>query len=480
MISGAAAGAASALGARPKLLVLVILEQFRQDYLDSAEGQFKPGGLRRILLKGAHFPDCRHLASTFPMSSLATIATGAWPAEHGIVADSWYDAASKGTVPASQEMMLATTLAGQLAGDRQNRSYVIAMDAAQAGLFAGNGEAQRFWMDESGKFATLGEPPAWLVEFNRLNPPDNARNAPWMAVDAKTGAPPLRTLTYDEAHPEQFVDLFKASHLGQMKQIEFLAGLIEKENLGRGDTFDFVCLIASSTARLGYEVGGRSPLMRQMALQLDQQLDYLLNRLKSSPGETAFNLVLAGAHGAPPAPTAASRGRLAVPGESVALAVDRALAAHGLGRVAKYVYPFLYLDTSGFRDPEPLRQAAGRAAMQHPAVAGYYTAGGDCSTKDGWRERFRNSFHPARSGDVMLSYKPEYVEEYGQGRGISYGSLYNYDVRVPLCFYGPQFGPGIFEAPVRSVDIAPTLARAMGIPPPSSSDGRVLGEAFGE
>jgi arylsulfatase A-like enzyme len=80
----------------------------------------------------------------------------------------------------------------------------------------------------------------------------------------------------------------------------------------------------------------------------------------------------------------------------------------------------------------------------------------------------------------MLSYRPEYVEDYGQGSGISYGSLYNYDVRVPLCFYGPQFPARVFESPVQSVDVAPTLARAMGVAPPSSSDGRVLGEAFGE
>jgi arylsulfatase A-like enzyme len=78
----------------------------------------------------------------------------------------------------------------------------------------------------------------------------------------------------------------------------------------------------------------------------------------------------------------------------------------------------------------------------------------------------------------MLSYRPEYVEDYGQNRGVSYGSLYNYDVRVPLCFYGPQFRAGAFEAPVESVDVAPTLARAMGVAAPSSSTGRVLAEAF--
>jgi hypothetical protein len=122
--------------------------------------------------------------------------------------------------------------------------------------------------------------------------------------------------------------------------------------------------------------------------------------------------------------------------------------------------------------------AAGRTALDFSAVADYYTAGGACSSQNGWERRFRNSFHPTRSGDVMLSYRPEYVEETSQGRGISYGSIYGYDVRVPLFFYGPQFRSGIFENPVESVDLAPTLARLMGTPAPSSSLGRVLSEAF--
>jgi arylsulfatase A-like enzyme len=78
----------------------------------------------------------------------------------------------------------------------------------------------------------------------------------------------------------------------------------------------------------------------------------------------------------------------------------------------------------------------------------------------------------------MLSYQPEFVEDYGAGRGISYGSLYNYDVHVPLFFYGPQFRAGVYDAPVESVDVAPTLARAIGVAEPSSSVGRVLSEAL--
>src|SRR5262249_51583071 len=158
-------------------------------------------------------------------------------------------------------------------------------------------------------------------------------------------------------------------------------------------------------------VGGRSPLILQMALELDRQIESLLGVLSSEAGENGFDLVLAGAHGAPPLPAAETRERMAVAGETVAQKVAQRLSANNYGGVERYVYPFLYLDTSGFADPEMVRQTAARAALEHPGVAGYYTAGGLCSTQDEWQNRFKNSFHPQRSGDVMLAYRPEYVED---------------------------------------------------------------------
>src|SRR5262249_26434830 len=156
--------------------------------------------------------------------------------------------------------------------------------------------------------------------------------------------------------------------------------LIKTERMGQGNTQDFIVLLSGSTELLGYEVGARSPLMLQMAMHLDRRIEALLNQLTKTPGENAFNLALAGAHAAPPEPPADARERCVVKGEAIAQAVDRRLVATGLGRVEKYIYPFLYLDTSGFRDPEPVRQAAARIALEgSPAVAGYYTAGGTCS-----------------------------------------------------------------------------------------------------
>ena len=80
----------------------------------------------------------------------------------------------------------------------------------------------------------------------------------------------------------------------------------------------------------------------------------------------------------------------------------------------------------------------------------------------------------------MLSYEPESVEDFGAGRGVSYGSLYNYDTSVPLFLYGPQFGKKLFERSIESVDLAPTVARAAGIAAPSSAIGEVLVEAYAE
>lgn len=78
----------------------------------------------------------------------------------------------------------------------------------------------------------------------------------------------------------------------------------------------------------------------------------------------------------------------------------------------------------------------------------------------------------------MLAYGPEYVEDYADGRGVSYGSLYNYDTRVPMILYGTPFIANVFETPIEPVDLAPTLARVTGTAWPSSATGRVLGEAL--
>src|SRR5689334_2918578 len=121
MVAGLPLASIRAAWIRPKLLVLVVLEQLSGDLLDSVVPQFTPNGLKKLLYKGAQFADCRHSASTFSSTTLATLATGAWPSQHGIVADSWLEKAA--VTPASAEALLATTLAAQVTAEPKGRAF---------------------------------------------------------------------------------------------------------------------------------------------------------------------------------------------------------------------------------------------------------------------------------------------------------------------------------------------------------------------
>jgi len=475
---GALAGPAWPAPSRPKLTVLVIVEQLRPDALDSAWSQFGTGGFQRLAERGACFTDCRHLSSTFSACGIANLATGAWPAQHGIVADSWFDRAPRRAVSASDESLLATTLAAQAADDAGMRVAVVAMTRAHAGLFAGTPSASLYFFDERCEFTSSGRAPDWLREYNVAKGPENFRDTNWMGLNPAPGAPPLRKLSYDANHPQEFHALYKASPFAQTAAFELAGELLVRDKLGQGNTSDLLCVIDGSAGALGYEVGARSPLVRQMVLQLDRRIETLWNQLSAAVGENGFHLVVTAAHGAPPEPSLQARPRMAVNGEAVAQALESALKESGR-HVDKYLYPFLYLDrpSAGQAAAEAIRLAA-ELAMAIPAIEGYYTVDDRCSTYTEWRQRFRNSFHAQRSGDLMLSYRPEYVEDFNAGRGVSYGSLYSYDANVPLYCCGPQFRPGVYESPVAAVDVAPTLARMMGIGEPSSAVGRVLSEAL--
>lgn len=483
--------AAAAARPRPKLVVLLIAEQFRSDYLDLYSNFLSPAGFRRLIEEGVYFPECQMAATTFTPSGLATVSTGAYPQVHGIVADSWYDRSAQKPVPAAPEALQATTLAEQIAAaDSNNRIFAVALDSRDAALLTGQAPANLFNRDATGHFMARGqsENADWLAAFNQTNAPDKLWNAGWFALGAtKDVTPALRTLTYDAAHPDDFLELYWSSWYGQKAQMDLVQALIAGERLGQGQGTDLLAVSLGSSALLGYEVGADSPLMRELVLHLDLDVQDLLAFLDKNLGSRNYSLAFTGAHGAARDPDG-HRATLAIPGDTVARTVNQALSARYDPKnrrnlyVERYLYPFLYLRLGdlekAYIDPREARAVAGQAALSVPGVTGFYTLDGDCSHSGDFLRRFRNSFHAVRSGDLMLAYGPEYIEDYGLGRGISYGSLYNYDTRVPLIFYGSPFENQEFETTVESVDLAPTLARAAGTAWPSSATGRVLGEAL--
>lgn len=488
-----------ALRSRPKLFVFLIAEQFRQLYLDRAGTSLAAAGFRELMTKGVYYPDCRLAASGFTATGLATLATGAYPSLHGIIADQWYGRKTHDVAKARAEMLEASTLADEVerasyredaARGPRNRIFCLGLNEGPASLLAGHSRGQVFWMDNQGRFNTRGNAPEWLADYNRARPLEDLHDKKWLAAGTSGELPPLRTLTYDPKRPEEFFALYQSSPFCQDAQFELLRTLVTEEKLGQGPVLDFVFVSLGAMALLGYETGADSALMGQMALQLDGQIQRTLEMLNKTPGKNNYNLVVAAAHGVPPEPDPALRSQMAISGESLAHTIGRALSdsidksAVKNAYVDKYVYPFLYLKLEALLKQNVTlrgaRKLAGEAALRMPGVAGYYTADGDCSHTGEWRRRFENSFHESRSGDVMLSYEPGAVEDFGPGRGVSYGSLYNYDTQTPLFLYGPQFGKKLIEHTIEAVDLAPTVARAAGIAAPSSATGRVLAEAYAE
>lgn len=468
---------AAPLRKRSKLVIWLIPEALRYDTLMSAEPWLRPGGLRRLMEEGAFFADCSLNASSFSTSALATLQTGAYPAGHGIVADRWAEGA---VIPAGPARLQATTLSEQVRlADPRNRTFWIGAEGGLAELGAGLAKPQNssvFRSDAKGKFELAAGPPsAWLASFAAKNAPDEPRTFEWRALHAAAGAPPLRSFRADAAAPQQSLRAWQASPFGLSYEFDFLTAVIRNQKLGRGAGGDLVTMVLDGFGKLARAEGGDSPLMRELLLHLDSEIENLLAFLAADGVEAT--LALTSLHGAPDALTSGQR----VNGEALATSIEKSLAARfGASsgrRVETYIYPFLYLKNQE-KVTREMRLAAGKAALASGPVQAFYTADGDCSHTGEWAQRMRNSFHAARSGDVMLSYLPGCVEDTGEARGISFGSLYNYDLRVPALFWGPGFNDQDFEDRVSAVDVAPTLARVLEVAAPSSSVGRVLAEAF--
>ncbi len=429
-------------------------------------------------------------ASTFTSSGLATISTGAYPELHGIVADSWYDRREHKPISAALDKLQGSTLSDEvMAADSRNRVFGVGGVLASLELLAGRSPTRLFSTQSDGAYEGRGSGAAmpWFDEYRQANPPGRLKGAGWQVLGGATGVPPLRTLAADPDHPEGFHALYRSSPFAQAAQFGLLRELLSRERLGQGPATDVVAVSLESMALLGYEVGADSPLMREMVLHLDREMEALLTLLDKGLGAGNYVLAFSAAHGAV-RQAGEPRARFAIQGEAVARSIQQTLAAQYDLKAARgvyverYIYPFLYLRLDSLKrsyiDAREARTQAGRAALRVPGVAGYYTADGDSSHSGEWLRRFRNSFHAVRSGDVMLAYEPECVEDFGAGRGISYGSLYNYESRVPLILYGGPFAPQAFDYAVESTDIAPTLAHTLGVAWPSSATGRVLADAL--
>ena len=503
----------SAYNARPKLIVILVIDQFRGDYVERYRDQFGPNGFRLLMDKGAYFSDCNYnYANTRTAPGHATLLTGAYSNGHGIIANEWWDPQKKKMVTsvgddstklvgiasdglgASPHNLLADTLGDELKLATQGKSRVfgISLKDRAAVLPAGfSGEA--YWIDhETGAWITStyyrSELPKWVQNFNESKRWVKYLNQEWKDADGKV----LRTTEPQmnkKGKPVGFYDLVGSTPFANDYEFEFARELITYEKLGEGPATDLLVISLSANDILGHQVGPDSPEMRGMALALDKQFADFFDYLGHEIGLANVWIALSADHGVAPLPSVAAK--LHIPAANLSAGEWKQTINQSLAKkfsasnktefVGAFDYPDAWLNEDAFtalKISEPAAEQAVGEALVAEGMRGYFTksqlAKGDVPQTE-LGIKYLHSYSPEAGWYVLGIPAPFDV---GTSIGTDHASPYTYDTHVPLAFYGLPFQPGIYRTHVEPIDMVTTFASLLGINAPTHAAGRVLTEAL--
>ncbi|OGS39391.1 MAG: hypothetical protein A2506_00225 [Elusimicrobia bacterium RIFOXYD12_FULL_66_9] len=473
--------ATSAAGAfeKPRLAVVVVVDQMRADYLERDPSY--AGGFKRIVAEGAVFTGARHLhIPTETGPGHAAISTGRLPAVHGIVGNDWYDrVAGRETCCMADEPygigpghLEGPTLAdGLKAFDPKARVFAVSSKDRAAVTLGGRRPDLALWFDRAvGEFTTSSyyRRPAWLDAFNaKLK-----ASALLPVKDGKVQSAILATPALDRA------------------TADLASELVRRERVGRGPSADLLLVSFSGTDTVGHRYGTQGPEMYAQLRSVDALLGGLMTDwLKSSRG--ALVLALTADHGSIPEPEGPMGKALDVKRldwEAFAAGLETALQKRWPAAkpwIVSNQVPHLYLDRAQSEamgmDRRAFLQEAAKILSGSEGVARVVVADSipSLDAADPLALPLRRSYRPDRSGDLLLIVAENYLL-HDKVPGTSHGSAWSYDSHVPLVFWGRGVKPGRYGEPSAVIDLAPTLARLLGFSYPPGDGAAVRLEALSE
>ncbi len=516
LLGSIVAAFASAYNARPKLVVVIVIDQFRGDYLERYRDRFGDSGFRMFLDRGAYFADCNYdYANTRTAPGHATLFSGTYTSGHGIVANEWWDPQKKKRVTsveddatklvgvassgpgASPHNLLSDTLGDELklATGGKARVFAISLKDRAAVLPAGFSGDGAYWIDpKSGDWITSTyyrpELPEWVRNFNNGHRAEKYWNREWRDKDSDgkvLGSTAPRN--GKDGTPASFYEVVGSTPFANDYQMEFAKELVLYEKLGTGSATDLLVISLSANDILGHRVGPDSPQMRSMALELDRTLADFFDFLGHQIGMANVWMALSADHGIAPLPEFAKTLRLPAANlDAKALREQiNSLLSKKYTKKADYVleldYPLAWLNQDAFagislEHKESENEAAVGEAMKEVGLTGYFTksqlARGEVPATEVGR-RYAHSYSPEGGWYVMGI--PS-LFQVGITNGTDHATPFSYDTHVPLAFYGLAFQPGTYRAHAEPVDLAVTLASLLGINAPTAATGRVLTEAI--
>ncbi len=513
---------------RPRLVVILVVDQFRADYIETYEQQWTRG-LRQLLDEGARFPEAAYpYLTTVTCAGHATIVTGSYPATHGMIANSWWDRASGSRVrctfdpamPAvsygdrtldhdgeSPHRLLVPTLADemrlQLGGG--SRVATFSLKERSAIMLAGQRADALLWLGGDGSWLTSrafsDRPVTFLADVMAAHPIAAAQDAAWrraheanryLYVDAADGERPPAGWNRAFPHPlagadgadAQFVERWKTSPWSDAYLARLAVAAVEQLESGQREAVDYLAVGFSALDLVGHRFGPRSHEVQDVLVRLDETIGTLLDELDTQVGAGRYVVALSADHGVSPVPeqmqaAGFDAGRVRM--RTIRERVESALVPHfgpgtyvaGVAASGVYFAPGVYARLTA--NPRAL-DAAIDALRTSPGVARVLrreTLVAARGSADPDERAAALSFHPERSGDLIFTHKPYWIS----GNAASHGTAHLYDRRVPLILYGTGIRPGQYAGAATPADIAPTLARLINVTL-AWPDGRVLTDAL--
>ena len=518
---------------RPKLVVGIVVDQMRYDYLTRFYDKFSDGGFKRLLNDGFNCENANfnHIP-TYTAVGHTAIYTGATPNIHGIISNNWYDKFLKKSIycvddfnyravgtnkeneQKSPYRLKTTTITDELrlGQNMNNKTISIGIKDRSAVLPGGHTSNGSYWFigKDEGKFITssfyMDQLPKWVNDFNNSGLATKYVSQKWETLY------PIDTYTESIADDNEFeapfqgeekpvfphdlpnlrdqnmnFDLIKETPFGNSIVVEFAKAAIKNEKLGKGEFTDFLAISFSSPDYIGHRFGVDSKEVEDTYLRLDKDISDFLKYLDTEIGEDNYTLFLTADHAAVQVP--AYLNSLKIPGGYIELSDFRKFILEIMNK--HFNSTELIENVSNFQiflnkekiadlnlDASHIAQVLADEIINYKGVLKVVTAKTLQNTNftEGVMKNLQNGYHQKLSGDVLIVPNPATIV-YSK-TGSTHGSGYSYDTHVPIIFYGYGIKKGRSKKYIEITDIAPTLANLLQVEFPNGNTGNIIEEAL--
>ena len=512
---------------KPKLVVGIVVDQMRYDFLYRYADKYAEGGFKRLMNEGFN---CRNnhydYAPTVTAAGHAAIFTGSIPAINGIIGNEWFNKKSGKVVYCvedtsvrtvgsdskaglmSPKNLLSSTITDQLkiANNFQSKTIGIALKDRGSILPAGHTANAAYWFDsKNGAWITstfyMNDLPQWVKDFNNLKMPQKYMAEGWKPLlpieqytestadnqpyEAKLSGEKTPTFPHELAAQAgvNLLEVIRTTPFGNTLTKDFALAAIQNENLGKSPKTDFLTVSFSSPDYVGHSFGPNSIEIEDTYLRLDKDIAEILTNLDNTLGKDNYLVFLSADHGVADVPGFAQSQKMPA-GVMDMGAVSKEIKAalkttFGDGEFIRAEDNYqLYLNDSLLKikklSYEQIHTVVRETLLKREDISDVIDLHNlaNSTLPDYQLSYVKNGLNPRRSGDIMLVLNPSWFT--GRKQGTTHGTLYRYDTHVPLLFYGWKVKTGETTLRTNISDISPTVADLLNILEPNGSVGNVI------